>query len=202
MTIARTGWAMLFTWMASGGIAMAGEVALFGLRLGQPVTLPECPVEVRGEITSGFLRDRTAYFLDYAALPAGTKCLQRDTSAFNGFYDKVHPSRPIPPLPPFAGGVQEWALCFGDAVRPEVMAFKCAKLFVTDGRLEGLMFMTPEQGNRDQVLGGSSRSSASPSRTSPGPCRTRLARGSKETPTRGTCRPAGPSTTTSPRIRS
>lgn len=152
MTIARTGSAALFTWMFSCGMATAGDVALFGLHLDKPVNLPECPVEVRGEVKRGLIMDRSAYFLDYAPLESGAKCLQRDTSAFDNFYDKVHPSRPIPTLPPFAGGVQELALCYGDSVRPQVMALNCAKLYVTDGRLEGLMFVTPEPGTRDPVL--------------------------------------------------
>lgn len=120
------------------GNSQAQDMSVFGMRFGQPLTIPECA-------------KKDKYSLDYESFPAHT-CYERlmtyERFASEVFkrYDKKHPPPSLPPL-----GTEEVRINYPYAERPEIANTTVGAILI-DSKLEGISFGTRGLADANSVL--------------------------------------------------
>ncbi len=133
-----TAFSLIALMLLSCAIATAQDMSVFGMRFGEPLTIPECPTKGK-------------YSIDYESFPSHT-CYERlmvykrfGTEAFRQ-YDKKHPPPTLPPL-----GTEEVRINYPLGEMPEISNTTVGAILI-DARLVGISFGTRGIADANSVL--------------------------------------------------
>jgi len=124
--------------LLSGATATAQDMSVFGMRFGQPLTIPECPA------TNGGYRYYASSFHSQVCYERSLTILGLD--AFK-WHDKKHPPPVLPPL----GTEEEVSIKFPLRETPDI-ANDAVYAILIDAKLEGISFVTRGIRDADLVL--------------------------------------------------